>query len=335
MKYHHTHIQKSTVETTQKCVVSSSMPLWEVISFIDLNTTAYILVVDDAGKLEGIVETEEVLRRLGVWNSVERNRWSEMPIQSMLKWKLSLNSDREQTQLAAAKFPEDCMTVTNHAGLVALVTDDDVYVSWETVKNSLSQALTDHVTGLPNRAVFDRRLSEEYARAQRDNTSLAVVLIDVDHFKTVNDQYGHSVGDLTLQLIAEGLQKHLRSYDVLARYGGDEFAAICTACGPDEIEIPIRRIQAGIRSAFAKTSVALPEITLSIGAATIHKMDESHTPSELVELADMCLYRAKGNGRACAFKLEIDPQRPESRHPVLIEESNPDLQSKAVTTKTC
>lgn len=306
MKYQPADISVSAETRVHECVVTAETPLRDVASLIDANSVSHVLVKNRDGQLIGIVETAFLLQRLNVSNSVGRQRWEQMAIESTLQWKISSSTDTDVGSAAHTALPINCTAVHGNDGISALVSNDDVFVSWQVVKKSLSEAMTDPVTSLPNRLIFERRLDEELARAARDSHSLAVVLFDIDHFKEVNDMFGHGVGDLALSEIANRLSEQLRSYDVLARYGGDEFAAICCGCQAGQIDIPLIRILQSIKTSFAHTAVALPPLTLSIGAAVIHNVRESDRAEEIIELADLCLYRSKDNGRDCAFKLELE-----------------------------
>lgn len=308
-------------------MVSAETCLADVVRQLDVSQVAHVLVERD-GQLIGIVETELIVAHLSATNVVERQKWEQMSVESALQWKIAsdpptaetLSSERK-TQFSGS-LPIQCTAVEGDDGISALVSGDDVFVSWRVIRKSLSDALTDPVTGLPNRKTFERRMTEEIDRAGRKKHSIAVILFDVDHFKEVNDEYGHSVGDAALQSIAHQLKAGLRSYDVLARYGGDEFAAICCGCGEDEIDIPVTRVLNGIKNSFSSTAIALPPLTLSIGAAVIHEVDESVQAEDVMELADMCLYRAKDHGRDCAYKLEIPSLRRQTGRPKLVEAPN-------------
>lgn len=323
MKYQSTTISafsetSAAAPRVHECVVSAETSLKNVVEQVDHSTVSHVLVQNQAGQLIGIVELTELLQRLNVANPIERQRWERMAVESVLQWKISPSDSTNLESAAHRALPIDCTAVHGNDGVSAFVSSDDVFVSWQVVKQSLSEAMTDPVTSLPNRLIFERRLKEEMARAARDHHSLAVILFDVDHFKEVNDMYGHCIGDAALYEIARGLKEQLRSYDVLARYGGDEFSAICCGCQPGEIDIPLNRILTNIKTNFAKTAVALPPLSLSIGAAVVHSVRESDRADDIIELADMCLYRTKDNGRDGAFKIELDGFNQRSSQPTQV-----------------
>lgn len=305
MKYSSLEIRNAGSNSeTAKCVLPDNATLSEVCQRVDLDTTPFLLVENRQGDLIGIVESSLIRKRLSATNTVERQRWMEMDLGSALQWKISPTSPRLPST-AYNTVPISCTAVSSEAGVMALVSDQDVFVSWHAVRESLSEAMVDPVSMLPNRLVFERRLNEDLDRAGREKKSIGVVLYDLDNFKGVNDTHGHAVGDAALSAVGHKLKSQLRSYDVLARYGGDEFASICSACRPGEIDIPLRRIQASLADGFKTTSIQLPPITLSIGAVVVHRIKSSITVDDIVELADISLYKAKEHGRNCAFKMEL------------------------------
>lgn len=296
-----------TTPAEPQCIVPADTCLRDISDRIDSTGVRYVLVQSNEGALLGVIEAGELQKQLSVRNPVERKRWEQMPVESALTWKMtgqSVDANLDTVQsMTHQQVKLDCTAIQTEAGTTALLSDSDVFVSWSVMQRSLSEAMTDPVTGLSNRLVFERRLSEEMCRAARDNHSIAVILFDADRFKEVNDQFGHSMGDRVLADIASRLKQQLRSYDVLARYGGDEFAAICCGCGWNDIDIPVGRVLRDIAEQQDLTK-ALPAMSLSIGAAVIHNVSEHDRPAWLIQQADMCLYRSKQNGRNQAFRVE-------------------------------
>jgi two-component system cell cycle response regulator len=164
------------------------------------------------------------------------------------------------------------------------------------------QGMTDALTALNNRRFFEQRLYEEIEVARRGCVPLSCMMLDVDHFKKVNDRYGHQVGDQVLREVAALIRAQLRGSDVLSRYGGEEFVALLnhTASGV------VQEIAERVRSAIEKHAFALPSghqfnVTISIGVATFTPPSEPGADcpdgETLVEYADKCLYAAKRAGR--------------------------------------
>jgi two-component system cell cycle response regulator len=158
------------------------------------------------------------------------------------------------------------------------------------------EASHDHLTGLWNRGAILDFMEREISRARRSGDSVGALMIDIDHFKRVNDNHGHQAGDAVLQQVAKRLSAGLRTYDWLGRYGGEEFIAIVSNCNAETVATCAERLRAIVSSApISATGVELP-ITVSIGAAH-HWGEHAVTAGEMLRLADAALYRAKQTGR--------------------------------------
>lgn len=162
---------------------------------------------------------------------------------------------------------------------------------FETVER---QATTDGLTGLSNRRTLDARLSEAIARARRLGTPLCVVLTDVDHFKSVNDTYGHSSGDDVLKGVARALSSTARASDVVARYGGEEFCLVLEATDQAGAARLAERMRLAIKALRFDTEKGPLNVTSSFGVALLAPGDDAHA---VLEKADQNLYKAKQAGR--------------------------------------
>jgi diguanylate cyclase (GGDEF)-like protein len=151
-------------------------------------------------------------------------------------------------------------------------------------------AATDGLTKIANRRTFESTLEREVARATRSAEHLSLVMIDIDHFKRLNDEHGHQAGDEVLRNVAAALSCECRDFDTAARYGGEEFAVVLPGCGPDEARLIAERL----RHAVAAAPSTVP-ITASAGVATYpaHAGDAD----TLVRAADDALYESKRSGR--------------------------------------
>ena len=151
-------------------------------------------------------------------------------------------------------------------------------------------AETDGLTGLANRRTFEATLDRETSRAARSGEPLTLVMVDVDHFKSLNDKFGHQAGDEVLKLVADVLASACRDFDTAARYGGEEFAVILPACSSTESLVVAERLRESIARIETVTSV-----TASAGVATFptHAAD----PEALIKAADEALYESKRAGR--------------------------------------
>jgi diguanylate cyclase (GGDEF)-like protein/PAS domain S-box-containing protein len=200
---------------------------------------------------------------------------------------------------------ESTMRVTRNSdtgeidGVVAISRD---VTQQKTASEKLAAlAILDGLTGLANRRRFDERLQEEWARACRDDTPLSLLMIDADHFKKFNDQYGHQAGDGCLQAIAKVLATEARRpADLAARYGGEEFVLLLPNTAAAGCELVGEKIRQELRQLCIPHALNIPsqKVTVSLGAATIRPNAEGPTgSSSLVEAADRALYAAKESGR--------------------------------------
>jgi diguanylate cyclase (GGDEF)-like protein len=148
----------------------------------------------------------------------------------------------------------------------------------------------DSLTTLLNRAAFDRRLRDEVERARRYQRELSLVLFDIDHFKSVNDRFGHPTGDRVLLKVASILESSLRQSDAAFRYGGDEFAAVCPETSGDSMSRVLGRIETSVRYCCLEAQPAY-HIGISWGVASFPV--DAQDPSELIYVADERLYDCK------------------------------------------
>ncbi len=158
------------------------------------------------------------------------------------------------------------------------------------------QAMRDPLTGIWNRACILDTLERELDRARRSGSPLGLLLLDLDHFKQLNDTRGHQFGDLALRAFVQRIQSAVRSYDSFGRYGGEEFLILAPGCGEPDIARQAERLRAAVAaSPFDVEGCAVP-LTVSIGAASV----ESGTcvsSIDLIRAADDALYEAKRTGR--------------------------------------
>ncbi len=160
------------------------------------------------------------------------------------------------------------------------------------------RSITDSLTGLMNRGYIEERLIEEINRASRYRFPMSLLMIDVDHFKSYNDSYGHPAGDVALRLVASVLKRTLRAADVAARYGGEEFAVLLPQTPVEEATSIAERIRQRVeRSDFPKR-----QVTISVGVAGFSS--EFTEPKDWITAADMALYEAKETGRNRVIRYE-------------------------------
>lgn len=157
-------------------------------------------------------------------------------------------------------------------------------------------SLVDPLTGLYNRRQFESVLASEFARWQRRESSIALIMLDLDHFKLVNDTWGHQAGDRVLVTLARILVAAVRREDMPARVGGEEFAIIMPDVPGDEALQAAERLRALVAASLFDIGVETVEIRISIGVASTD-MQDVRDAATLVRLADEALYRAKQRGR--------------------------------------
>jgi diguanylate cyclase (GGDEF)-like protein len=160
-----------------------------------------------------------------------------------------------------------------------------------------TMALTDELTGLNNRRQVMARLEEEFQRAHRLGESICLISIDIDHFKKINDSFGHPFGDLVLKHVAERMLNSVRPYDIVGRVGGEEFLIIAPASSSDEAVSLAGRIITAIRQESMSEGKIRVTVTASAGVAVINCDDADI--DDLLKRADHALYQAKSKGRNC------------------------------------
>jgi diguanylate cyclase (GGDEF)-like protein len=157
-------------------------------------------------------------------------------------------------------------------------------------------AATDALTRLPNRRAFDEALIRDLARNDRGVGGFSVILIDVDHFKSVNDTHGHPAGDAVLVTIADALRRTLRAGDIAARYGGEEFVVLANGSNLEGGRIAAERIRAEIERSVTVCAAGMIRVTASLGVAEMRDADRPRG-EDLIKRADRALYAAKAAGR--------------------------------------
>ena len=162
----------------------------------------------------------------------------------------------------------------------------------KTARRQLEQiAKTDMLTALLNRRHIMERFDQEFERSRRTKRPLSCIMIDVDHFKTINDTHGHLAGDAVLKEISRRLQSETRKYDAVGRYGGEEFLVMLPETGLEQAQVVAERIRMAVRD----TAIEGLSVTISLGVAL--QQDNDNTTDDLLRRADGALYSAKGNGR--------------------------------------
>ena len=173
---------------------------------------------------------------------------------------------------------------------------EDKLVQIETLKDNLRElSIRDALTGLFNRRYIEEIFSREVARAKREGRPLSVVILDLDHFKAINDEFGHCRGDDCLRAMGEAFREHFRDSNITCRYGGDEFMVMMPNSTAEDALRRIEVFRQLSTDLIQERAAGLPAVTFSAGIATypVH----AETTHDLFRIADQTLYLAKARGR--------------------------------------
>ncbi|MBI3271376.1 MAG: diguanylate cyclase [Planctomycetes bacterium] len=241
------------------------------------------------GELEPVYDETEVVLPLTTGRDLTTGR--ERPLGL-----LQVNVDQKERALIAGNEPalkgyQD--VIRTLADMLGIIIDNARL--YETVR---MQSVTDQLTKVFNRRYFDRKLMDELKRALRYGRDLSLVLIDVDHFKEINDTYGHKQGDIVLSEVADLFRKQSREVDVVCRYGGDEFVLLLPETSLEQAVIKAENLRKGL-GAHAFTSVVekLSHLRLSLSVGVSAVSPEVKNEDELMRSSDEALYEAKRSGR--------------------------------------
>ncbi len=178
-------------------------------------------------------------------------------------------------------------------GLRLLELEDNLVQARETMR---FKAMHDALTGVWNRGAILETMEREVWRSKREGISLGVLILDLDHFKSVNDNYGHLTGDAVLREVTKRMQTDVRPYDAIGRYGGEEFLVLLPGCNRDVTRVTAERIRKIVSISPVETATGSLKITTSIGAVATCGWPQN-SPSQILQMADSALYRAKQEGR--------------------------------------
>jgi diguanylate cyclase (GGDEF)-like protein len=154
-------------------------------------------------------------------------------------------------------------------------------------------ATLDALSGCLNRGAFHEQLAPLFARSQKQAFPLSCLMIDIDHFKSVNDTHGHATGDRVIQEVARQITAAARADDLVSRYGGEEFCLVAPNLGVDET----RELAEQIRQRVERASAALPQLKVTVSVGVHTRGAGAATVAELIDRADQALYRSKRTGR--------------------------------------
>lgn len=314
---------KSLFETHRHyAIVQASEPMSRAISMLKRSQKECIIIAE--GKtLTGIITSKDVLRYFS-------NNQEERPVCEYMSAPLHTLSAETSIKDALAFVTEKHfkrIVVTDASGaLVGIISQQDLiaqsYLRWSNLikkhyheikelsqileqknKQLMRMATKDRLTGINNRHLFEEEFEHEHAYAKRYGISLHLLILDVDHFKEVNDTYGHMIGDCVLREFSRLIQDNARASDLFARWGGEEFVLMLHNNSDDEAQQVAVKL---CRRVAAHRFEAIGRLTCSIGLCRI---DPDASLTESLSFADRALYRAKNEGRN---RVCIWPQTPEA-----------------------
>lgn len=241
-----------------------------------------LIVLDAALRDPGVLETLEQLRRDERTWAVPTVILCDAPAQELEARALELGA----SDVVSKRAPERVRT----ARLFRLLREGRERISLSEL------AQTDGLTGLANFRALRLRLEQEFKRARRYGHALTVAMIDLDHLKPINDRLGHEIGNRAIVTVARHLEENLRESDFAARYGGDEFVALLPYQNPEEARHFAQRLRQGVSDKSIPGAPGL-RLTLSVGLAGSAPEQPLGSVEQLLNLADVALYRAKAGGR--------------------------------------
>ena len=207
----------------------------------------------------------------------------------------ALLSEGEITGCIVAHSTIDKLTQEEIGYITELTKQSSVTIERaNTYSEILKNATMDALTGLNNRRQFEVRLSEQYSAANRQNTPLCAIMIDIDYFKKFNDTYGHAMGDEVLRTTANVIKNQLREYDIPSRYGGEEFCILLPQTNINEAKIVAERLRSAVEESEISVNGTKIRLTISVGLA---ELDIKDMAEDLYMKADSALYKAKESGR--------------------------------------
>jgi two-component system, cell cycle response regulator len=235
---------------------------------------------------------------LALLSGVRLSRSILRPMQMLLKGLNSLGEGDLTVQIELDSQDEFAQLATAINGMAAKLAQSQVAL--------IAMATQDELTGVFNRREFNRLLNIELERSRRDGRPVSMVMVDIDHFKSINDTYGHQSGDDALRWISALLKREVRPGDIVARYGGEEFAMILPNTSLMDAFAVAERIRQQINAELVPIqNQQVIAVTASLGCATFPQMADSE--DQLMSAADKALYVAKESGRNRVCLAEVDP----------------------------
>lgn len=187
--------------------------------------------------------------------------------------------------------------LVNYLGMLFLVFGFVLHTAEQSAERNLRLSLEDPLTGLANRRALFQRMDAAFERGRQMQLPLSLMVIDVDHFKKVNDRFGHQVGDAVLQHVAAMIEQRFRSEDITGRLGGEEFLVVLPDTSLEDATAVAEELRKGLAVQPKVVDEKAIQVTISIGVSGVEGLSELDTPDSLIAAADEAVYLAKSNGR--------------------------------------
>ncbi len=275
--------------TTSKTNMSNSPYVFYLVAFL-IQVAAAVLVLSLASRLR-YHRTAAFLLAGGLAMMAIRRL---VPFQHFFPNLMALNSDHLADSVLSVII--SCLLFLGLFGLRNSMSRLEDYT--DLMEN---RSRTDYLTGAWNRLEVERRIEQEIGRSKRYASPLALILFDIDHFKQVNDSYGHDIGDEVLCNLVSYCEKSIREIDVLGRFGGEEFLILMPSTGEDEALAAAERLRKGVEGLTCATFHGKDiRVTISLGVAVLRPtkdMDTYQAMKRLISQSDRAMYQAKDGGR--------------------------------------
>ncbi len=276
--------------------------LFEAALLLTRRNIGVLVVVDQNNLLSGVVSERDLVRAL----ARHRGAVTEQSVASVMTERVVTCSRQDLVCDVMAVMDEKAIrhvVVTEESDIQGVISLREIYRAYSRLKE---EANTDELTGISNRRQFMRALKSEFGRYQRHGEIFSLAVLDLDHFKTVNDRYGHDVGDEVLRSIAQMLESQCRDIDCVGRIGGEEFAIVFPSTDLSSAVGACERLLERVRRLSFRTGPQTFQVTTSIGLTCVHS--KCAQAEDMLKRADVLLYTAKRSGRdrlVAASELEL------------------------------
>ena len=267
-------------------------PVQDVAKQLRQHNVGALLVTDANGAMRGVISERDLVRAFAEDTTISGLAARDLMTEKVIS--CSVDDDAIETMARLNELNIRHVPVLDEGQAAAMLSIRDFEHACKAMQ---SQATTDGLTGLTNRRAFDEKLHDEFALHQRFSAPMSIAFFDLDRFKSVNDTFGHAVGDEVLNGISRILEREIRSFDCLARVGGEEFAILFPHTRIEDATNAVQRIVETVAATPIPTTAGSLQVTISAGLSRSTVADTDG--SEILLRADKLMYQAKDAGRNC------------------------------------